>query len=1108
MMTSHHPEYRSDEEAISAFVDGTVSTSERERMTSHLVECTDCNDLFMGVVDLKLTLGDEDAEVVQPSFERKSRRPWWLAIAAAVLLAIGIPRGWQWYGERTLLPALKNAAAARDERSIEPRLAGFEHRRHRVLRGGDPGGAELDVQIAAANAAERAEKNPSAHNLHAHGVGLLLLKRVPEAIAALEEAVRKETGAQTTSDAIMRSRDAQLLNDLSAAYLARAHTDADRLYLAALSAAERARELDPKSTEAAFNRALAIEGLPSRDDAVQAWKDYQQLETDPAWKEEAQRHLERLAPPDATNEWDRVKPLVEQAAAAGDVDAVERHARAFPQQVRLLAQHELFSRWSRQSMAAQSGDAATTLRSLTTVGEALRRVNGDEMIAGSVRTIEKGTEASRRRIAEAHAWYDEGQRLQSDQNHAAAAAAFLSARVAFEETGSPFRHIAAHQIALCHYNLNDYAACAAALSSPGCADVEPTYAAVATQISSLRGLIASSNGAPAEALAWYRAALQYASRGGEAQQLAGINRNLAEAFEMLGDEESVWLHRLRALRLGMQSGVPREMLLTIAACTRYAATEYPHAARVLLARQLALAETMPDGRYAVTAYQWMGVVAARLGQRRTAQEHLARAREHLPKIKSEETRNRSEATLAFVEATYLESDAPDRARLIETASEFANKTGNHFRMARLQLERGRLAAAQRQLDRAEDHFRAGLTELELQTKSVRDDSTRDSLMELHGDLYDDLIRLYVDRNRMDDAFRLGDARRASLQRFDVPNAPRPSIPPGLLLAEYVVLPDRTLIRASTGADVVTSTIDIGREPLHRLVSSCLTEIGGDVDPSATLERLHEALLSPIAKPLARAKRIVVVADAPLSSVPFAALRARGEKHYLIEQHAVAVAPSVSVLSVQPARPVTRDVFILANPDLPRDEQSGWDSLKGAEYEADRIAALYEPSRAVFTRAQATRRHLLEQAGQHSVVHIATHALVDETAPLRSALLLSGAGGAVDALPAAIIGTSAFPRTSVVIVAGCQTARAPSVRRNAQTLAAAFVRARVPSVVGSVIDLDDHRSSELLIRMHQRLLAGLSPQDALRAAQLQELAKERQPTALKQWAVFQLTTSAV
>jgi tetratricopeptide (TPR) repeat protein len=66
---------------------------------------------------------------------------------------------------------------------------------------------------------------------------------------------------------------------------------------AALRSLDEALGLNPALAEAAFNRALLLERLGRRDEALAAWDRYLAIDGASAWAGEARRHRAALLPP-------------------------------------------------------------------------------------------------------------------------------------------------------------------------------------------------------------------------------------------------------------------------------------------------------------------------------------------------------------------------------------------------------------------------------------------------------------------------------------------------------------------------------------------------------------------------------------------------------------------------------------------------------------------------------------------------------------------------------------------------------------------------------------------------------------------------------------------
>ena len=108
----------------------------------------------------------------------------------------------------------------------------------------------------------------------------LITGRSSEARANLEQAVAQAP------------HDAQLLSDLSAAYLVSAERDGRADDLArALASADRAIAKDPSLKEARFNRALALERLHTNEKAREAWNEYFKIDSTSDWAEQVRQRL-------------------------------------------------------------------------------------------------------------------------------------------------------------------------------------------------------------------------------------------------------------------------------------------------------------------------------------------------------------------------------------------------------------------------------------------------------------------------------------------------------------------------------------------------------------------------------------------------------------------------------------------------------------------------------------------------------------------------------------------------------------------------------------------------------------------------------------------------
>ena len=93
-------------------------------------------------------------------------------------------------------------------------------------------------------------------------------------------------------------RNADIQSDLAAAFLTRAEKEQDpRSILDAYVAADSALALDSLRVEARFNRAVALEWLHLRTDAIAAWSSYLAVDSNSEWAKEARERLGLLRAP-------------------------------------------------------------------------------------------------------------------------------------------------------------------------------------------------------------------------------------------------------------------------------------------------------------------------------------------------------------------------------------------------------------------------------------------------------------------------------------------------------------------------------------------------------------------------------------------------------------------------------------------------------------------------------------------------------------------------------------------------------------------------------------------------------------------------------------------
>jgi tetratricopeptide (TPR) repeat protein len=280
-----------DDATIAAYVDGRLAPAERQQVEAHLAACDDCYELVSEVVLTEDGFRREDesaqaaavAELRPPStaggFAGRRRMlaaaGAFVAVAASILLLV--------FHDRSSLAPLVSIVG--EERLTQARpTGGFKYgARRSPVRGSPSDQASLELLAEVSRLRERAARTGAPADVHAWGVGQLLTGDTAGAVSTLKSA-RNSAPEVAAFEA-----------DLGAAHLTlfleRAQTSDGTK---ALEALDRATSLDPRLSEAWFNKALALEALKRASDAISTWNRYLELDPGSPWSDEARRRRDTL----------------------------------------------------------------------------------------------------------------------------------------------------------------------------------------------------------------------------------------------------------------------------------------------------------------------------------------------------------------------------------------------------------------------------------------------------------------------------------------------------------------------------------------------------------------------------------------------------------------------------------------------------------------------------------------------------------------------------------------------------------------------------------------------------------------------------------------------
>jgi tetratricopeptide (TPR) repeat protein len=283
---------------------------------------------------------------------------------------------------------------------------------------------------------------------------------------------------------------------------------------------------------------------------------------------------------------------------------------------------------------------------------------------------------------------------------------------------------------------------------------------------------------------------------------------------------------------------------------------------------------------------------------------------------------------------------------------------------------------------------------------------------------------------------------------------------------------------------------------------------------AAARALGELLLASTADVLRSSTRIYAALDGFLAGFPMETVVCPGETAPLGATHETVRVPSAAFLAYLRGRadpaPTAPSVLAVASDDP---------ALAGARAEVDHLVERYGATRAV----SPARTEFLADLSGYDIVHIASHVHVDGERPWNSGVLI-GAGATPPRVNHARDSTDAQPlvlssdeskrvkrslpddpfvraseianrrtRARLVVLSACESALGrATVAEGVLGIASSFVSAGSRAVVGSLWEVDDRTTAELMQRFYAELARGRTAAAALKNARLAIRARHPDP----------------
>lgn len=298
-------------------------------------------------------------------------------------------------------------------------------------------------------------------------------------------------------------------------------------------------------------------------------------------------------------------------------------------------------------------------------------------------------------------------------------------------------------------------------------------------------------------------------------------------------------------------------------------------------------------------------------------------------------------------------------------------------------------------------------------------------------------------------------------------------PDQVLLQVYLSRQETVLLLASPQGFAVRRLI-VSRPLLEGWVQTVRHGLRtGRPDPALT-QALRSLLLEPLAASL-KGRQVTIVCPGVLQDLPWDLLEAEWTTWWLWAGEASHTYPGAD-------RP-----RVLGLGDVP-----GLD-LPATRRELEQLATQFPGQAELLVGPEATHLALEKLAGHCDILHLATHASLEQQADQAHLMLADGRYSArqVFACP--------LKPGALVVLSACNTANSRGQERAPTTLASAFLAAGASQVVATLAPVEDEAARRFFSSFYAQLKAGYPPAQALQRAKSERAASDPD----KNWSAFVL-----
>jgi CHAT domain-containing protein/Tfp pilus assembly protein PilF len=308
-----------------------------------------------------------------------------------------------------------------------------------------------------------------------------------------------------------------------------------------------------------------------------------------------------------------------------------------------------------------------------------------------------------------------------------------------------------------------------------------------------------------------------------------------------------------------------------------------------------------------------------------------------------------------------------------------------------------------------------------------------------------------------------------------------------ILLYTLVLQDRLeLVLVTPDGPPVHEKVAIKRTELNELIKDFRKVLhDAKADPKPLARELYNKILKPIEPALADAKTILYAPDQSLRYIPLSALY--DGKHWLAERFAVhrITASSLDDLNDKPSGKLR--VLAGAFGTEPLDQPVAgvyFSGLRFARAEVENLAKTISDTDTMFDR-DFTPKKTQEEAGGHTIIHLATHAIVLPGRPDES-FILFGNGDRLTLKDLDKEWNGVLGLVKLVVLSACETGIGGNLETGDEILGFGYLmeQAGAEATIATLWSVDDGGTQVLMNAFYANLgKKGVTKAEALRQAQL-------------------------